>query len=68
MNWDDIKDGVKEIGFAWLILAVIFSLGVFSGCGYGIKITKAEAVKQGHADWVANFEGEVTFKWKEAAK
>lgn len=61
---DDFVYPLVAIGLA----AVILLLGVAVGSNRAYRAAKIEAVKQGHAVWVTSVEGQVTFKWKEAAK
>ena len=56
---------VMIIGVSMFILsALIFALGSLIGFGDGQKSMQKEAVKAGHAVWVADDEGKAQFKWK----
>ena len=43
------------------------AIGVSNLCGYekGIDKMKEEAIRAGHAEWVADESGKPQFKWKE---
>lgn len=52
------------IVFIMLLLIIAF---VF-GAGFKEDYWKREAVKQGHAEYVTNEQGEAIWQWKEVAK
>jgi hypothetical protein len=49
------------------VILVIFACVVSKLCGYnqGIDKMKEAAVREGHAEWVADATGKPQFKWKE---
>lgn len=49
--------------FLCIILGIIIG-GLFGGCT-GVSQMKQEAVREGHAEWVADASGMAQFKWKE---
>jgi hypothetical protein len=59
--------------FLWILACFIFAA---FGFGFGISFSKSqfrqdferEAIKKGHATWVADKDGNSTFQWKEASK
>ena len=50
--------------FLCVMLGIIIG-GLFGGCT-GVSQMKQEAVREGHAEWVADASGMAQFKWKEA--
>ena len=50
--------------FVCIILGII--IGGFAGGCSGASQMKHEAVREGHAEWVADASGMAQFKWKEA--
>ena len=50
--------------FLCVMLGIIIG-GLFGG-GTGVSHMKHEAVREGHAEWVADASGMAQFKWKEA--
>lgn len=48
-------------------LCIIFGIiiGGFTGGLSGLSHMKREAVREGHAEWVADASGMAQFKWKE---
>lgn len=50
--------------FLCVILGIIIG-GFVGGCS-GMSQMKQEAVREGHAEWVADASGSAQFKWKEA--
>jgi hypothetical protein len=53
--------------FVFLLIAA-FMLGVIVDITLQRDELKAEAVKRGFAEWVSDYNGNTTFKWKEGAK
>lgn len=53
--------------FLCIILGIIIggSAGGSAGGCSGVSQMKQEAVREGHAEWVADASGEAQFKWKE---
>jgi hypothetical protein len=49
--------------FLCVLLGIIIG-GLFGGCT-GVSQMKQEAVREGHAEWVADASGMAQFKWKE---
>jgi hypothetical protein len=49
--------------FVWLLLGMTLG-GIAGGCT-GTSQMKQEAVREGHAEWVADAGGMAQFKWKE---
>lgn len=49
--------------FVWLLLGMTLG-GIAGGCT-GTSHMKQEAVREGHAEWVADASGSAQFKWKE---
>ncbi len=49
--------------FVWFLLGMMF--GGFAGGCTGVSQMKQEAVREGHAEWVADASGMAQFKWKE---
>lgn len=49
--------------FLCVMLGIIIG-GLFGG-GTGVSHMKHEAVREGHAEWVADASGMAQFKWKE---
>ena len=58
MNQDDVV-----LCFVWFLLGMMF--GGFAGGCTGTSQMKQEAVREGHAEWVADASGMAQFKWKE---
>ena len=50
------------------VLVIFFCVAVSTcfGLGRGEALMRNEAVLNGHAEWVADKEGNAQFKWKEA--
>ena len=50
------------------VILVILACVVSNLCGFttGINKMKEQAILEGHAEWVADKEGNAQFKWKEA--
>lgn len=49
--------------FLCILLGIIIG-GLFGEC-IGVSHMKHEAVREGHAEWVADASGKPQFKWKE---
>ena len=49
--------------FLCILLGIIIG-GLFGEC-IGVRDMKHEAVREGHAEWVADASGKPQFKWKE---
>ena len=49
--------------FLCILLGAVIG-GLFAG-GTGVSQMKQEAVREGHAEWVADASGSAQFKWKE---
>lgn len=49
--------------FLCILLGII--IGGLFGKGTGVSQMKQEAVREGHAEWVADASGSAQFKWKE---
>lgn len=58
MNQDDAM-----LYFLCVMLGIIIG-GIPGGCS-GVNQMKYEAVREGHAEWVADASGMAQFKWKE---
>lgn len=58
MKQDDVM-----LCFVWFLLGMMF--GSFAGGCTGTSQMKQEAVREGHAEWVADASGSAQFKWKE---
>jgi hypothetical protein len=61
-----MKDAAPFLAIPCIIL-VIFACVVSNLCGYdkGIDKMKEAAIREGHAEWVADATGKPQFKWKE---
>ena len=61
-----MKDAAPFLAIPCIVL-VIFACGVSNRCGYdkGIDKMKEAAIREGHAEWVADATGKPQFKWKE---
>lgn len=66
----------NELNFPWWILIIVI-IGFSSVCYFWFSLSKLEepidklkreAVAAGHAEFVVDKEGNVTFKWKEICK
>ena len=60
-----MKDAAPFLAIPCIIL-VIFACTVSNLCGYnqGIDKMKEAAIREGHAEWVADATGKPQFKWK----
>lgn len=52
----------------WLAIGALIAgyfLGMLSGVREGLRQARAEAIRLGHAEWVAGKDGQPVFRWKE---
>ena len=60
---------MSKLASEWIMtLSVIFLLIAAVMAASQRDDLKAEAVKRGFAEWVSDYNGNTTFKWKEGAK
>ena len=59
-NNDNILTGIAIMVTSIILASLTFVLGTI----YGIQNVQREAVKNGHAAWVADASGKATFQWK----
>ena len=57
-----VAGGLLGAFFCLFMVGVI--IGFANGGSYGERITRIEAVKNGHAEWVVKDNGSTEFKWK----
>jgi len=63
VNW--FKDEIVPALAIVTLFSVIFLIGCLAGEATAGRKFKREAVARGHAEFVADKEGNVEFKWKE---
>jgi hypothetical protein len=60
---------MSDTASQWImVVAVIFLIAASFIASNQRDNLKAEAVKRGFAEWVSDYNGNTTFKWKEGAK
>ena len=56
----------EEIIGICCVIVLVFGIGFAVGCAYTNKSNQQDLIKRGLAEWVADKEGNVAFKFKEA--
>jgi glucose uptake protein GlcU len=60
-EWDTASQWIMVVAVTFLLI------GAFMAASQRDEL-KSEAVKRGFAEWVSDYNGNTTFKWKEGAK